>query len=349
MLYNTPNPHGGDIPHIQWDFSANVNPLGTPQGVLDAVKESLSALSAYPDPYCRKLVRALSEAEKVPESFILCGNGAAELIYAFCRALQVPLGAEPVPTFCEYSLAMEAAGGSMLNYRLSPDRCFSLDGEFLSFLKENRPSAVFLCNPNNPTGMLLEQNFLEEILGFCHEHHIRLLVDECFLELCQGGRSLVPLLSEFPELTILKAFTKTYGMAGLRLGYCLSSDSKFLEAVARQLQPWNVSIPAQAAGVAALQERDYVQVSRRLIYRQRQYLMDRLQEAGLRPFAGCANFILFKGPVGLEQKLLEKKIGIRCCRNFPGLGEGWYRIAVRTEEENRVLVQAVKASMEELS
>lgn len=344
MLYQTKNPHGGDIygGEIALDFSANTNPFGTPQGIVDAVCGVLPEMHRYPDPYCRKLIRGISEFEGVPEPYILCGNGAAELIYAYCEAVRPGLAVELAPTFSEYALGLERVGSRVERYHLRQEQEFELDEGFLPYLAAVKPDAVFLCNPNNPTGKVIPSSRLRQILTFCADNGIRLFVDECFLDLSDSGESLKTFLAQNPQLFILKAFTKSYGMAGIRLGYGLCADPALLEQMSKTVQPWNVSSLAQAAGVAALQEQAFLQKTRALIPVERQWLKTQMESLGFWVCPSSANYLLFKGPAGLHLKLKEKKIAIRNCDNYKGLGQGWYRIAVRQHEENEKLIQAMK-------
>ena len=218
MLYQTENRHGGDIyGGIALDFSANVSPLGTPRSVTDAIERALPELYRYPDPYCRTLVQTISEYEGVPKNFVLCGNGASELIYAYCVAVRPKRAMELAPTFSEYSLALRRTGCEVVRFALKQEENFDLRENFLPFLAREKIDALFLCNPNNPTGRLIADDLLEEILRICREKNIALFVDECFLSLSDGGVDLTPSLSDVPQLFILKAFTKSFGMAGLRL------------------------------------------------------------------------------------------------------------------------------------
>jgi len=344
MLYQTNNPHGGDIygDEIRLDFSANTNPFGTPQGVLNAVRTALEAMHRYPDPYCRKLVQAIAAHETVDPAYVLCGNGAAELIYAYCEAVRPKLAMELAPTFAEYSLGLERVGCRVERYVLRKENAFLVDGAVLDVIKRCLPDVLFLCNPNNPTGQLIEPSLMEDLLRLCAELEIRLFVDECFLDLTDGGVSLKTHLAEHPNLLILKAFTKSYGMAGIRLGYCLSADAELLTAMSRSTQPWNVSSLAQAAGVAALQESAFLEETKALIAVERPWLQVQLESLGYWVCPSAANYLLFHAPETLCQELRRKKIAIRDCDNYHGLGPGWYRIAVRTHEENQQLIQAMK-------
>ena len=346
MLYQTKNPHGGDIydGEISLDFSANTNPFGTPQGVLEAVSQSLKDVHRYPDPYCRKLVQAISQFEGVPQSYILCGNGAAELIYAYCEALHPETAAELAPTFSEYALGLARTGCAPKEYVLSKENGFQVDWGFLDFLKTEMPQAVFLCNPNNPTGQIMESELLKEILAFTREKGIHLFVDECFLDLSEGGESLKGLLEENSQLFLLKAFTKSYGMAGIRLGYGLCADPALLGKMAQAVQPWNVSSLAQAAGAAALKEGDFLEKTRTLVFEQRRWLKAQLESLGFWVSDSKTNYLLFEGPEGLDKVLRKQHIAIRSCGNYHGLGTAWYRIAVRLPEENKRLMDAIRAS-----
>ena len=344
MLYQTNNPHGGDIygEEILLDFSANTNPFGTPKGVLNAICGTLSDIHRYPDPYCRRLTQAIADFERVPKEYIFCGNGAADLIYSYCEAVRPGLAVELAPTFSEYALGLKRVGCQVERYYLKPEKDFTLEDGFLAFLAEKKPEAVFLCNPNNPTGKIIDAELMKQILVLCKQNGTCLFVDECFLDLSDSGESLKQYLANYRNLFILKAFTKSYGMAGIRLGYCMSSDSELLEKMSQSTQPWNVSSIAQAAGVAALQEKAFLQKSKDLIVVERQWLKRELEELGFRVCPSSVNYLLFQAPACLYTKLKAKKIAIRNCDNYVGLGPGWYRIAVRLHEENEALIRAIK-------
>ncbi len=345
MLYQAANPHGGDLygRAVTLDFSVNTNPLGTPPAAVKAVEEAARRLCQYPDPYCRELTAALAGHEGVPEEFILCGCGAAELIYAYCGAVKADRALLTAPTFSEYAAALEAAGGAAAYVPLPEAEGFAVTEAFLEVLEKTACQTVFLCSPNNPTGRLIAPELLEKICRTCGERGIRLFVDECFLELSDGGRaaSLAGRLAEFPGLFLLRAFTKTYGMAGLRLGYCLCGDGALLAEMSRRVQPWNVSLPAQAAGTAALEDGGFLEAARRLIQEERPRLAAGLEELGFTVCPSQANYLLLKSPIPLHGPLLERGILIRDCANYRGLGPGWYRAAVKRPEENRLLLSAL--------
>ena len=345
MLYQANNPHGGDVygRPVTLDVSVNTHPQGPPRGVVRAVVDAAQLLDRYPDPHCRRLVAALADREGVPEEAILCGAGAAELIFSFCAALRPRTALELAPTFSEYAAALAAAGCRVERCALEEEQGFALTEKLLEELERKNCEVVFLCNPNNPTGRLIPPALLESILALCERRGGWLFVDECFLELSDGGRgtSLAPLLRPGRRLFLLRAFTKSYAMAGLRLGYCLCGEGALLERMGRQTQPWNVSVPAQAAGLAALGEEAYLRESRALIQSERRYLQEGLEALGLTVCPSQANYLLVKSPAELSGPLLDRGILIRDCANYRGLGPGWYRTAVRRREENRTLLNAL--------
>ena len=345
MLYNSENPHGGDIyeGNIELDFSANVNPFGTPEGVKAAVSVSLDKLSAYPDPYCRRLVSAIAAHESVPQEYVLCGAGAAELIHSFASAEKPKTVAELAPTFAEYSLPL--ADADIKRFYLKEETGFRLTADLLDFIEKTKPKTVFLCNPNNPTGLAADPTLIEAAAEKCRAAGSRLFLDECFMDLADEPKSFVPLLAEFPNVIVLKAFTKSMGMAGLRLGYCLSSDAELNERMSRAAQPWNVSTPAQEAGAAALCETEFIEKTRALIRTERPRFAAELKKLGVTVFDSNVNFLLIKAAPGLDKKLLERGLMIRNCAGFYGLEEGFYRIAVKLPEQNDRLTEAIKETV----
>lgn len=335
--------HGGDVyrhPGVL-DFSSNMNPLGPPESVIRAAKESMDHIQDYPDTAKEKLTAALSEYEKVPEDHLICGNGAAEVIYMLAWALKPRKALIAVPTFAEYELALKTADCDVARFFLDPEQDFRMGEDFLNSINASY-DLVVLCNPNNPTGLTIDPGLLKRILDKCQENDIYLLVDECFQDFLEDqASSLKPWLDSCPNLFLLKAFTKRYAMAGLRLGYGLSSDRELLANMRGSVQPWNVSVPAQAAGRAALSETDYLMKAQQIIRTEQAFLKEELKKKGFKVWDSEANYIFFRGPEGLVEKALEKNILIRSCANYPGLDETYYRVAVRKHEQNLKLLEAL--------
>lgn len=337
--------HGGDIysGDYQIDFSSNMNPLGTPPGVVEAVYKSTERLSCYPDVEYRELKRALAKHEYLQESQIICGNGAAELIFAYAAAMRPKRALLIAPGFAEYEAALDAVGCEIRWFYLDEAKGFSLDESYLEELSEEL-DLIILCNPANPTGIAIPQTMMEAIARKCSRCQIHMFVDECFHSFLEApdSYSMRTFLDRFSHLFVLDAFTKIYAMPGLRLGYGMTSEKEILEKMRRVMQPWSVSVPAQYAGVAALKEEAYVQNARWLVKEERKYLSRALRHLEMDVFPSAANFIFFKGPEDLAELCRSQGMLIRDCSNYRGLSKGYFRIAVRTREENERLVKVLQ-------
>ena len=339
----TKHVHGGDVYRHKdcLDFSANLNPLGTPESVKQAIIGSLDHIAQYPQVGCDLLREKIAEYEGVKKEEIVCGNGAAEVIFTLCRAVKPKKALLPAPTFAEYGQALESTDCKLEYYMLTENEGFVLGESYLDILHKGLDMA-FLCNPNNPTGMLIPHRLLKRILEKCRKLGILLVVDECFLDFLPDCDALTAkALLDSKNLLILKAFTKLYGMAGVRLGYCLCANTALLEAMQAAGQPWAVSSLAQAAGLAALDETAYVAQVRALIAQQRPRLTAGLRALGLRVLDGRANYLLFQGPETLGDALRQRGVVLRSCSNYPGLDGSWYRTAVRTGPENDELLKTL--------
>lgn len=342
--------HGGDIysgnrkERELIDFSANSNPLGMPESVLTAVQKSLQFCQCYPDPLCRELTQAIARKENLSPQTVLCGNGAADLIYRLVLALKPQHAMILAPTFAEYEQALGVISCQVFTYPLHQEEEFQLTDRFLDKL-DSQLDLLFLCNPNNPTGQPIDQKLLRKALNRCKQKGIFVVLDECFLDFLEDGesRSMKDQLKDNQNLLILKAFTKMYAVAGLRLGYCCCSNLGLLEQMRACGQPWAVSVPAQAAGIAALQEDDYPQITRDYIHKQRNILKKGLKKLGIKVIGSQANYIFFWCAANnLEVRLEEKGILIRSCKNYRGLDSHYYRIAVKKAEENVQLLAACR-------
>lgn len=339
--------HGGDWAGYRaefgcdaLDFSANVSPLGLPAGVAAAITNALPTADRYPDPLCRELRAALAGAEGVPADWILCGNGAADLIFRLALAVRPRRALLPAPTFAEYEAALQTVGCAVQRVFLREENEFAVTEEFIDAVTPET-DIVFLCQPNNPTGQVTPPELVERLVRRCAECGAVLVVDECFLDFLpdRDAWTAKQFLRDAPQLIILKAFTKLYAMAGVRLGYALCGDATLLEKMRGAGQPWAVSSLAQAAGLAALQETAYAGAVRALIAEQRPRMAAGLRALGLRVMDGQANYLLFRATPDFGEKLRRRGAVVRSCANYPGLDAAWYRTAVRTAEENTRLLQ----------
>lgn len=323
--------HGGDIyrKSVRLDFSVNTNPLGISEKVKNAVINSVDSFGVYPDTEYTALRKAIADKEGVSAENVVCSNGAAEMIFAAVRAVMPKRALLIAPTFSEYERALKSVGCEIEYYTLTGENGFCIKSDFLERL--SGIDMVFICNPNNPVGNIAEKSIMERTADICAENNIVCVVDECFMDLAQG-------YSMKGILPVIKAFTKTYAMAGLRLGYMIG-DTKFCGEIKNQLPAWNVSAAAQSAGLAAFGDEEYLIKSREIIKAEREFLGAELKRIGFKVFKSETNFILMKGAGGIDQALLVRGILIRCCDNFRGLDGSFYRIAVKTHGENAELIR----------
>lgn len=335
--------HGGDIyhNHVDIDFSINVNPFGMPKAVESALHETVTACSNYPDIAEKDLKRAVGNMLRIPERSLLFGNGASELFMAVVHGLQPHKVLIPVPSFYGYEYAAAAASESIVFYPFRKENGYLPGEDFPEILTEDT-DVLFLGNPNNPTGRLLDKTYMRKILQICRQNKIIVVLDECFIEFCGEEFSMVSEISEYENLLIVRAFTKIFAIPGVRLGYLTGSNAFLLDKIRRHLPEWNLSVFAQAAGIVCAEQSDFVRETVHYIKGERQFLSDRMKREGLRVFPGEANFILVYSEKPLYENLLEQGILIRDCGNFRGLSKGFYRTAVKSREENEILLRAVE-------
>lgn len=336
--------HGGDIyrNQIRLDFSVNTNPLGMPDPVKEALHQAVEEAENYPDIRAQALSAAVAEQLQVRKEQLVFGNGASELFHAVLHAIKPSKILIPVPSFLGYEEAAKAIDCEVIFYEMKKEENFCLTDRILDVLDENI-SLVFLANPNNPVGNLVEPELIFQIAEKCRQCDITLVLDECFMELTgkEQTYSFLKRLDEFPNVVVIRAFTKLYAIPGVRLGY-LVCEQNLAEKIRLQLPEWNLSVFAQRAGVAAIKEQEYIARAVVCIQTQRQFLLEELQAAGCSVFDSDADYLLFYSEMPLYELFLQRGILIRDCSNFRGLQRGYYRIAVKSEEQNRMFAEVLR-------
>lgn len=334
--------HGGDIyTHAGVvDFSANLNPLGMPQDARDALRKHIDCFEAYPDQHCSELKQAISRAHGIQESQIVCTAGATDLIDRVVRAVAPCTALLAAPCYLGYEQALVQHGAQVRNHFLHEDEDFTLTRDFLQSIDEEI-SLVIIANPNNPSGLFVDSDVLQAVIERSADVGARVLLDESFIEFSSAS-SMMSRIQKYPHLLVARSFTKIYAMAGLRLGFGVCADSGFVRLLHEQGQPWAVSTPAQLAGCASLGQQGFIEESRAYVCQAREELESMLCNLGLRCIKSDANYIMFKCEQALYEPLLERGFLIRRCKNYTGLDGTWYRIAVRTNEENIRLAAAIE-------
>lgn len=324
------------------DFSSNVNPLGFPSKVSDAFK-NLSDVSVYPDPNSNELRILLQKYTGIPKNQIVVGNGATEIIYNYCNAfLRKQKVLIPVPTFGEYESAAKLNNASLYFFK-TMDLNKNLS-EFQDMISNK--NCIILCNPNNPTGVLTKKKNMLKIIESAHNKSAMVFLDECFIELVPAGNaSVVSYLKEFDNLFILRSLTKSFGLAGLRVGYGLG-NKKMIEILQKIKIPWNISGIAQKSSIKALSDKSHLPKTLNLIRKESKFLIKSISKIkGFTCYNSDTNFILIKSKIKsnqIQKRLLKRNILIRDCNTFRGLNNNFIRIAVRTHKENLKLIGALR-------
>ncbi len=346
--------HGGNIPDAVarycvkekdiLDFSANVNPLGPSSAALRAAKKTLAVIGRYADPEMTELRKAIARYYGIRPGHVVCGNGSIGLIHLIPRVYRPKKVLVPVPTFTEYAAAAAAAGAEVLSYPLKEKDGFRVDPLEMAFALKG-VDMLFLCNPNNPTGLLIPKGEMREILNYALKEGVRVVVDEAFMDFIDN-ETLVKDAVQSQHLICIRAFTKFFGMPGLRIGYAAANE-EMAASLRSGLEPWPVSAPAESAAVAALNDWGYARKTRKLIAKERDRLLSALRLLpGVEPFPSSVNFIFIK-LASMDSRSLTQTLGlrgilIRDCSSFPNLSSRYVRIAVRTRRENERLLAALR-------
>jgi len=325
------------------DFSSNVNPLGCHPGVKRYLKKQLDLISEYPDPNSTNIRKNLSWLTGVSKDQIIVGNGATEIIYNFCQTFlnKKMTVLIPIPTFSEYETSAKLS-----ECKLTFFKTLNLANDLKKFItKIPKKGCVFLCNPNNPTGALIKKKDMIKIISTAKKKSTIVFLDETFIELVPDhDESVVKSIKKFENLFILRSLTKSFGLAGLRIGYGLGSP-QIINPLQKIKIPWNVSNIAQDAASAAICYHPFLDKTRKLIKKEKNFISSKLATSkNFTCFNSSTNFILVKTKTKskvLQKKLLKHKILIRDCSTFRGLDQNYIRIAVKTRKENTKLLNAL--------
>jgi threonine-phosphate decarboxylase len=359
-----PEEHGGDV----WaaarrrgvplsglmDFSANINPLGPSLRARRRLAQDLALVAHYPDKKQGELRRLLAARDGVAEDCILFGNGATQLIHLIPRVRQYQQALLVEPTFSEYRRALANAGTPIREFRLKPKDNFHFDlDRLLGVLRRQRVDVVFLANPNNPTGSAIPHPMLLSMAAFCEDRGTDLMVDESFMEFTTEP-SLMSLATQARRMIVVRSLTKSFALAGLRIGYLIASRSR-IKALASRLEPWSVNTLALSAAAASILDADYMPHARSLVQQEREYLFRGFSQLGwLQPFPSSTNFLLarirnrYTDAPALKRMLEARNVLIRDASDFRGLGKEYLRFAVRQHEENCLLLAELRAIGEAL-
>ena len=333
------------------DFSASINPLGPPDSVIHAIQNT--DISKYPDPECLQLREAIASHTNVDPSFVLAGNGSTEIIHLLARAYlratntgKHPTSAIFTPTYGEYRGASELMDAHIVDLPCDPTPPFSWDfNSIYKTIKEHKPSLTFLCNPNNPTGTYLDLRQLSALESVIADIKGILIIDEAYANLVVGSWDAIP-IAQNGNTVLLRSMTKDYSLTGIRLGYAIASPH-IISDLSMYQPDWSVNSFAQEAGIAVLNDSEYLEKARDIITTNKDYLTTNLINLGFPVPKSNANFLLVDTGDGLDwrNKLLTKGIVVRDCASF-GIPD-YIRVGIRTLDDCKTLIKTIKEIMKE--
>ncbi|MCV9878037.1 threonine-phosphate decarboxylase CobD [Brenneria izbisi] len=327
------------------DFSANINPLGMPASLKTTLINQLERAEHYPDVEYRELHAALAQVHDCSPDHILAGNGATELIYAVVHTLQPRRALLLTPGFAEYRRALQRIDCIIDDYVMSAEDGFQPDTRLLAVLDKVHYDCLFIATPNNPTGLMPDSSLLQDIVERCHQCHTALIVDEAFIDFLPDAPGLIPQITAFPHLYILRSLTKFFAIPGLRLGYLVSANRHAIQTMKQSREPWTINAFAALAGEIITKDSAYIAATRRWLTQAQPWLYRELSAMPeLQVWQPCANYIFLRclrPEIPLQQALLQHRLLIRACANYPGLSAGYYRVAVKSAADNQRLISAL--------
>jgi threonine-phosphate decarboxylase len=341
--------HGGADPSSTLvDFSVNTNPFGAPPAVLEAYHRAVATIGAYPEPYAAALTAAIADHLGVAPANVLAGNGATQLFYLIARVLRPLRPLIVIPTFSEIANSLLTMAVAPSPVRLRPERRFQFDLDDIVSALSAGADALYLGRPNSPTGSTIDLGMVSAIARRCAELRCWFVIDEAFIDFADDPVSAAALVKELEWIIVVRSMTKLYGIPGLRLGYLLARAGVAVE-LARALEPWSVSGPAAAVGIACLaQPESWRAAIRDVIRGERAFLAQQLAALpGFSVYPSAANFLMFEtrtgGPCGFVSHMQARGIAVRDLAALPGAGPGFYRVAVRSRPDNLRLLEAARS------
>lgn len=363
--------HGGNIfqfaheqriePYEVVDFSANINPLGPSQRGLDALNAQLRYISHYPDATNDDVLNAIADTYEMDKHQIIVGNGAAELLYAICRLPGYTGAFVPAPGFSEYKEALEASKIPVRDifYRPREDDngkpyfevpYLALETFAAELKGQDGRIIVFLGNPNNPDGTLLDKDHIRTVASMLKDANSLLVIDESFIDfvgndpLQDNEHSMRSLVNEFDNIIVVHSFTKFYAVPGLRIGAAFANEI-LITQLQQYIPSWSVNTLAQAYTKAALNDVDYIKRTKQELNEERAFMYNALDDIeGITVYPPSANFILFQvNQEGITANYINEELKkynmiVRNCDSYVGLTNHWVRIAIKDHDTNIKLV-----------
>ncbi|WP_335869896.1 threonine-phosphate decarboxylase CobD [Bacillus sp. 2205SS5-2] len=328
-----------------YDFSANLNPIGPPKWLKEEMEKQWQKLMCYPDPHYSSSRATLARIEDVDEDEILLTNGGAEAIFLVAKYFEGKRAGIVHPVFSEYERACRHYHLDVTDVLVSAEDDFQLPVNKIVELMSDI-DVLFLCRPNNPTGMVVPKNEMKILLEQGLISHTYLVVDEAFVDFIPS-ESLGPLLKNYPNMVLLRSLTKMYTIPGLRLGYIMGG-SRIVEVLKKEQIPWSVNAIADAVAPRLLEDKEFLIRTFEWLREQTDVLRTFYEGQDFYMSPTCVNFYLMqdqKNPNQMEELfnfLLRNGILARHTHNFKGLGGRFLRFSIRSEDENTKLLRLLR-------
>lgn len=330
------------LPDRILDFSENVNFAGIPQTIQQNWGQLIPFIEKYPHPEGEPFLSAISDYHEISKECTLIGNGAAEIFTLLANLLAYKKVILVHPTFSEYEQTLQAQQAEIIHLDVTDIMEWRLPMTRLKrHMKE--AEAVFLCTPNNPTGVLPPREQLKELIEYGEKQQCLVILDEAFIDWVDEKESFIPEVMTHKYLCITRSMTKMYSLAGLRLGYAVAHPT-LINELKKYVSHWHINALAAIVGVQCITEKEYVQASKEQAAKQRQKFTDFLVKKGCKVTNSRVNFICFQLPHPEKSKafyldMLLKGIIVRHTENFRGLDGQWFRIGMKSKVNMTILEQ----------
>jgi threonine-phosphate decarboxylase len=353
--------HGGDVWSFSrkhniplekvLDFSGPINFLGPSKKALEAVKQQSKLIRFYPDPNPAELREEIAKyvGHGVTEANVILGNGSIELIYMITEVFPCNFKAViPVPSFTEYEKAVLRVHGETIFVQLPEN--FALETDRIKRAVTEDTRLLFICNPHSPSGTLYGRETVIDLLEFCSKKDVILSVDENYIEFAPRGEeaTMAGYVKKYPNLYVIRSVTKFYGMPGIRFGYGIAAEP-LIDKLQITRQPWSINTLAGYATLAAFNDKEFIENTKRTISKEKAKFAKMLNETdGLHVFSSETNFLLVKilnpkfTSTGLREEIAKEGMLIRDCSTFVGLDDSFFRVTVRSNADNAKLVNVLR-------
>lgn len=353
--------HGGNVREISRiygidenrliDFSANINPLGYPQGMKDIAMRAFDSILHYPDTEAYDLITRLAAYHGMDRECFIAGSGSTELIYWIPVIFKPKRALVVTPAFSEYEKGLNLAGSQVMYFQADEERDFVIDMDNLYTRLADGFDVLYFCNPANPTGVLTPKEELFHLVARAERLGTIVIIDEAFIDFVEEA-SLKVAVTQFSHVIILRSMTKFFGIPGLRVGYAIAGAA-VIERLKRNKLPWMINTLAQICACEALSNSAFIHETRRYVETENTFLHRAINSIpGLKAFPGVANYLLVRidsqrglSSRDLRERLLREDILIRDCSNFQRMGNYCFRVAVKKHGDNQLLIDKLKKVM----